>query len=82
MTKRKFVSSTMQEELWRHAKKRCEFSPFKTGIKDEPQEILLLGRGLVMEETLDDPLLTSLFSKLRAGPVATIIQEDEMGREI
>ena len=72
----------MKEELARHARERCEAKMYHNveDLEDEPREILILGRGLVIKETVDDPLLGSLFSKLQGDEVGQLVQEDDMGR--
>ena len=71
----------MQDELWRHARDRCEARNYRNAkeLEDESGEILILGRNMLLEETVDDPLLRTLFSKLQGDEVAEIVQEDEMG---
>ena len=67
-----------KEELWRHARERCEFRD--DSVKNlRPGTILKEGRALVIGDRFEHPLLAKLLSHLRAGEVATIIQEDELG---
>ena len=74
-----------KEELWRHARLKCEFrKDFEiTQGDDLPQnserDVLAHGRALLDKDILNDELLASLLSHLKADKVAAVVRQDDLG---
>ena len=75
------LSFYAKEELWRHVRLRCEFrkeSETKE-LQNYKGDVLAHGRALLDRDTLNDELLASLLSKLKADEVAAVVRQDELG---